>query len=242
MSKEWFASWFDSPYYHLLYNKRDFHEAEIFITNLIKHLQPVGDASFLDLACGKGRHSKFINSFGYDTIGVDLSPQSIASSKEMEKEGLSFFVHDMRNAIVDKQFDFVLNLFTSFGYFDSYKENLKVLNSISSYLKPNGVLVIDFLNAIKVEKNLVQEEEVRREDVVFKLKRKVDSGLIKKQINFQVEDENFQHTEQVQALKLNDFKQLFEKSGFELVESFGNYNLESFQEDSDRLIMLVKKK
>ena len=58
---EWFKDWFDSPYYHILYKDRNFDEAEQFINNLLTFLKPETNSRFLDLGCGKGRHSVFLN-------------------------------------------------------------------------------------------------------------------------------------------------------------------------------------
>ena len=74
----WFANWFDSSYYHILYKNRDEKEAELFIDNLVQHLQIPQGSTLIDIACGKGRHATYFNSLGLDVIGIDLSPNSIA--------------------------------------------------------------------------------------------------------------------------------------------------------------------
>src|SRR5687768_10522825 len=92
----WFKDWFNSPYYHQLYFKRDESEAAAFINKLIDHLQPVTGAEMLDVACGKGRHSIQLASKGFKVTGIDLSEDSIREAKEFEEPNLEFFVHDMR--------------------------------------------------------------------------------------------------------------------------------------------------
>ena len=57
----WFATWFDSPYYHLLYKNRDEKEAQVFIDNLIEKLQLKKGSKLIDIACGKGRHATYFN-------------------------------------------------------------------------------------------------------------------------------------------------------------------------------------
>ena len=100
MTKEhskWFQSWFNTSYYHLLYRNRDYKEAEVFIKNIVKYLNLDKDDSILDLACGKGRHSIFLNSLGFNVTGLDLSKNSIKEAKTKESSSLHFYVHDMRN-------------------------------------------------------------------------------------------------------------------------------------------------
>ena len=74
--KQWFELWFDSPLYHILYKHRNQDEANHFIDNVIKKLE-IDYGKILDLACGKGRHAYYLAQKGFDTIGVDLSPESI---------------------------------------------------------------------------------------------------------------------------------------------------------------------
>jgi 2-polyprenyl-3-methyl-5-hydroxy-6-metoxy-1,4-benzoquinol methylase len=94
--KEWFAEWFDTTYYHVLYQDRDFNEAERFITSLSKFMNLPLHSSILDLACGKGRHSLQLNQLGYKVKGVDLSSNSISEARKKRNTSLTFDVADMR--------------------------------------------------------------------------------------------------------------------------------------------------
>ena len=114
----WFVNWFDSPYYHALYKNRDEKEAQVFIDNLVHHLQIKKGSKLIDIACGKGRHATYFNSLGLDVVGVDLSPNSIASAKKNENNTLQFVAHDMLEVYQENHFDIVTNLITSIGYFE----------------------------------------------------------------------------------------------------------------------------
>ena len=240
--EEWFGTWFNSPYYHILYKNRDFKEAERFLNNLVAELKPASNASLLDLACGKGRHSIFLNSLGFQVKGVDLSPESIESANEFANENLSFGVHDMREPL-GESFDYVLNLFTSFGYFETDQENQAAINTMANALKPGGTLVIDFMNAEKVIANLVKEEKKEEGGIVFHIKREVVEGHIYKHISFEDKGNSFSFSEKVQALFSADFVNYFNFAGLKLDQSFGNYDLEPFNKlSSDRLILVASKK
>ena len=80
----WFKDWFNSPYYHQLYFKRDEAEAAKFIDKLIDYLKPPQGSLMLDVACGKGRHSRQLASKGFDVTGIDLSTDSIKEAKKYE--------------------------------------------------------------------------------------------------------------------------------------------------------------
>lgn len=241
-TNEWFASWFDSPYYHVLYANRDEHEAEAFLTLLMQHLGLKHTTHLLDLACGAGRHSRVLHRLGYRVSGCDLSPNSIQEAKEKAVEGMDFFVHDMREPL-PATYDTALNLFTSFGYFDDVSDNSRVLHSVHDGLHPDGLLVIDFMNATKVIRELKTRQEIRRGELLFHIRREVTGGKIIKTIAFEAEGQSFLFQEKVQALLHTDFCALLDEAGFDLLETFGNYQLDAFDElQSDRLILICRKR
>ena len=238
--KEWFDEWFNSLYYHILYKHRDYEEAALFIDKLIEYLHIHPGEKILDLACGKGRHSVYLNSLGYDVTGVDLSENSIAFAKQFENETLHFDVHDMCKPY-HKTFDAVFNLFTSFGYFDKEEDNLKTIKAIKANLNDVGFGVIDFMNSDFVINNLISEDNKRVDDIDFSLKRKFEDGYIVKDISFNVENTDYQFQERVRAFSLNDFQSLFEKAGVHLLDVFGDYSLRKYdKQSSERLVMIFK--
>ena len=236
----WFASWFDTTYYHLLYKDRNDSEAELFMTHLTNFLNLPENGTILDLACGKGRHAKFLNSLAYNVTGVDLSENSINSAKQFENNSLKFDVHDMRTPY-PKQFDAVFNLFTSFGYFDDDNDNIATIKAIQQSLNDTGFGVIDFMNVDYIIENLVAEEIKTVETVDFHIKRFVKDGYIYKEIRFTDKGTDHFYTEKVQAISLNDFERYFEQTHINLLAIFGDYKLNSFHsKTSKRLILLFK--
>ena len=136
----------------------------------------------------------------------------------------------------------MVNLFTSFGYFHNADDDQKTISSVADALKPNGIFVLDFMNAVKVIDNLVESEEKAIEGVQFKLKREVEGGIIRKRIHLIDGELEQNYEEQVDALKLEDFQKYFEHAGLELVSVFGDYELKPFNEtESDRLILIGQK-
>jgi len=241
MTKEhskWFQSWFDTPYYHILYKHRDYKEAEVFIKNIATYLNLDKDDSILDLACGKGRHSIFLNALGYKVTGLDLSKNSIEHAKTHESSSLHFDVHDMRNSYPN-QFEVVLNLFTSFGYFEEEADNFKVIQTIKSSLKQNGIGVIDFMNSPVVIENLIAQNTYEAEGVKFKLKRSYTDGFITKDIEVKDADKTHHFEEKVRAFTFQDFETMLSNAGLHLLDCFGSYKLEPFNsKTSERLILI----
>jgi SAM-dependent methyltransferase len=238
--KNWFVDWFNSPYYHILYKDRDLQEAQNFIEDLLAFLKPQSNSKILDLACGKGRHALYLNKKGFDVTGIDLSEESIRYAAQFENEALSFYVHDMRRLLLIKGFDYVFNLFTSFGYFEQEKDNVAVLRAASDALKSSGIFVLDFMNAEKAVKHLKQTEIKIVDGVVFNISRTLIDNFIIKDIAFRDKEKDYAFQERVKVITLEDFKSYFSKCGLQIKHLFGDYQLNTFDpETSDRLIIIA---
>jgi SAM-dependent methyltransferase len=239
-SENWFSTWFDTPYYHILYKNRNDEEAQTFMDNITHYLNMPENGTILDLACGKGRHSIYLNKLGYQVTGVDLSENSIAIAQESSNETLQFKTHDMREPM-NETYDAVFNLFTSFGYFDTHEDNIKTLKAIKESINEYGFGVIDFFNADFIIENLVAEETKEIDGITFHIKRSVENKKIIKEIRFEDKGESFFFTEKVSAFTLADFEEMMEEAGIYLLEIFGDYKLRKFyKSQSERLILLFK--
>ena len=236
----WYSSWFDTPYYHILYKDRNYREAQVFMDNLTHYLNLPEKAMVLDLACGKGRHSIYLNQLGFTVLGADLSENSITEANKNTNETLHFKVHDMREPFEEK-FDAIFNLFTSFGYFENDEDNLTTLKAIKESLSEYGFAVIDFMNVAQVLETLVPEETKTVDGIDFHIKRYLKEGHIYKEIDFEDKGQKFHFTEKVKALTLKDFEELMEEAGIYLLDIFGDYKLKKFHKtESERLIMIFK--
>jgi SAM-dependent methyltransferase len=239
-SENWFSTWFDSSYYHILYKNRNEEEAQVFMDNVTHYLNMPENGTILDLACGKGRHSIYLNKLGYQVTGVDLSENSIAVANESSNESLRFKTHDMREPM-NETYDAVFNLFTSFGYFDTYEDNIKTLKAIKDSINEYGFGVIDFFNADFIIENLVAKETKEIDGITFNIKRFVENKKIIKEIRFEDKGETYNFTEKVSAFTLTDFEAMMEEAGIYLLEIFGDYKLKKFyKSQSERLIMIFK--
>jgi len=237
---DWFEYWFDTPYYHILYNHRNDSEAKFFMRNLRSFLQLKKGETILDLPCGKGRHAIFLNTQGFDVTGADLSSNSITAAKKYENKTLRFSVHDMRDSLF-KKYHAIFNLFTSFGYFDDEETNENVLKKMKAGLLPNGHIVIDFLNIKKVESELIAEETIIKSDIHFLIKRHISEGLLIKNIYFEADGKQHHYTEKVQCLDLSKMETFAKNANLNIKHVFGDYNLTSFNpKTSNRLILILQ--
>ncbi len=236
----WYKTWFDSPYYHILYKERDVTEARAFIDNLIRLLNPPFGSVMLDQACGRGRHAVYLNKLGFKVTGTDLSEKNIAFCKKYFNKNLQFAVHDMRRPFKKNYFDVVFNLFTSFGYFDHDRDQQQVVSSTAQSLKARGKYVIDFMNVHKVKKELVEKETKTVSGINFKIERKIEGGFIRKKISFSIASKINEFEENVEMIELDDFERFFKKASMKALHVFGSYDLEKFnRKNSDRLIIIA---
>jgi len=226
--KKWFETWFDTPYYHLLYNNRDDKEAQNFISRLVKFLSLPADAQVLDVGCGKGRHSHYLAKLGYATIGIDLSPHSIADAQKALLPNLHFEVWDMRKVYKEAHFDLVVNLFSSFGYFDNEEDDQAAITAMAADLRAGGTIVLDYMNPECTIKTMQNRAIIDRGDVQFHIKKRCEGGFIKKEIDFLAEGRDMHYEEQLKLIKPEQFQKLFKGAGLHIRHIFGNYDLEPF--------------
>ncbi len=243
--KAWYKDWFSSPYYHLLYNNRDDREAISFIHTLIGYLQPAPGSRMLDVACGKGRHSKALAEMGYDVTGIDISLPSIQEASEAEHGHLHFYQHDMRLPFWINYFDYAFNFFTSFGYFGTKREHDNALRSVAQSLQKNGVFVIDYLNVRWAETSMKESVTKEIDGIHFQISKWQDEHHFYKQIQVKEAGSlNFKHlnTEKVAKFSLGDFTDMLAYQNMQVQDVFGDYQLQRYDiQRSPRLIIVARK-
>jgi len=123
--------------------------APLEVDFLEKALRISPPADILDLGCGFGRHAIELALRGYEVTGVDISTELLAYAKKIAEEkgvSVSWVQRDMRKTDFLDEFDGAICLFTSFGYFESEKEDFRVLSGVSQALMPGSRFVLDVEN------------------------------------------------------------------------------------------------
>lgn len=234
--------WFSSPYFQLLYKNRDNSEANYFINRLHDYFRFEKGARVMDLACGRGRHSLSLHQKSLDVTGLDFAQASILDAKRHEQDGLRFVHGDMRTYVEENTYDYIFNMFTSFGFFGDNSQNQLVIDCVFKNLKLGGVFLLDYLNADFILDNFVPEEEKIIDGIHFYLNRTVKQGHIVKDIRFEDNGKAYHFQEKVQLITREMFEYFFEKSGFEIKDVFGDYSLRPYVKHlSERIIFIVEK-
>ena len=240
----WYKDWFNSPFYHKLYFERDDKEASAFILKLIEHLKPAPGSYVLDVACGRGRHSRILAEKGFIVTGIDISFDSIAFAKKFEKDNLEFYQHDMRLPYRVNYFDLTFNFFTSFGYFKTRRENDDAIRTIANGLKPNGIFVIDYLNVHYSEDHLIHNEVKTIKGTTYEIHRWHDETHFYKKII--ITDplllQPLDYTEKVSKFSFGDLNDMLGYHGLQVQEVFGDYRLGSYDVRSKPRLIIVAKK
>ncbi|MBD0331767.1 MAG: methyltransferase domain-containing protein [Chitinophagaceae bacterium] len=244
MEREWYKDWFSSPFYHKLYFERDEDEAKSFIESILSYLKPSQNSRMIDVACGRGRHSKFLAAKGFDVTGIDLSFESISYAKQFEAENLHFYVHDMRLLFRVNYFDYAFNFFTSFGYFRTRREHNDAMRTIAGSLKPSGTLVFDYLNVHYAEEHLIADEIKTIDSTQYEIHRWHDGTHFYKRII--ITDPSLQtpieHTEKVAKFRLSDFTDMLSFQKMQVTQIFGDYQLNAYDVRKTPRIIIVAKK
>jgi len=240
----WFEDWFDSPLYEKLYANRDEKEARQLIALLEKTLNLGNCSGILDLGCGRGRHAINLARRGYQVTGIDLSEAAIktarAKAKREDLKNIRFLVRDMRRPLPET-FDAIVNLFTTFGYFERDSENTEVLDSIVQMLEPGGIFVLDYMNSERVKKSYKPNDRGRFRDIEYTVTRYIENRAIIKDIEFSGGpiDGVRTYSEHVKLYDLEWFKREFAKRNLEIDHLYGDYLGSAFDPATSPRLMIV---
>lgn len=237
--QHWYKESFGEDYL-LAYQHRSKEQAQKEVNQLIRWLQLKPQDHILDLCCGSGRHTISLAESGYHTVGIDLSETLLNKAVEDAQDLPVTFVHgDMRNVpFVDDSFQVVLNLFTSFGYFERNDHNVSVLKEIRRVLKPNGRFCIDFLNASYVQEHLVPESKrIIGETLIHEVREIKDDAVIKTLRIIDSENERVYY-ERIKMYTKSEMIKMLEQVGLHVEQIFGNFMGQPFSKESERMILL----
>jgi 2-polyprenyl-3-methyl-5-hydroxy-6-metoxy-1,4-benzoquinol methylase len=239
---DWFKKWFSSDEYLSVYSHRNTEDAENLLSLILSNVNIPKNAKILDAACGAGRHSLLLSKMGYDVTAFDLSKSLLDIGRENSKNAcvnVDFLCADIRNICFSRSFNLVLNMFTSFGYFESDVENFLFFNNVKQLLKKDGFLVLDYINSTYLRKNLVSKSVTKLDGKVIQEKRKIIDDFVVKEIEIKYQGITKVFTETVKLYNIDKLTQMFEKMGFKIFKVFGNYKGGQFSEsESDRLIII----
>ena len=238
----WYKEWFGQEYLDL-YAHRDEDEAERHIDFVERFVARSGSGDtqpkrVLDLACGAGRHTAALRRRGHAAVGADLSVTLLAHPPHFPPR----VAGDMRCLpFRDGSFDWVLNFFTSFGYFERERENFRVLEEIVRLLRPGGRFLIDFLNRDRVLDRLKDREvqQIGGKEVHIERWYESTTRRIQKRMRLvEADGRSATYLESVRAYDRDEVTIGARWAGLEVDALYGNFNGEPYHRDSERLMLV----
>jgi SAM-dependent methyltransferase len=243
--RPWWETFFGPDYLRQYEHAPDRTAAEVDGLERILHLRK--GSRVLDLACGAGRHSIELARRGYAVTGYDLSEdllrQARASTKRA-KASVAFVRGDMRDVRFRGTFDAVINMFSSFGYFDTIEEDRKVLEGVARTLKPRGKFLMERFNRESLAYELPLQgwrigedgSVVLQDDTFDVLRGRYDS----RQIVIDREGTR-EHRASVRAYTLPELKEMFDAAGLPIHRVLGGLDLSPYRARSRRLVLYAVK-
>ena len=210
----------------------------------IRKLLPIeqGDR-ILDLCCGIGRHSLELSRLGFDVTGVDRTTAYIDKARlEAEKSDLDaeFEVGDMREYDAPNNFDIVLNLFGSFGYFEDPEDDRKVVEHMVSSLRTGGKFLIETQGKEILAREFREREWSQEGDLLILSERKVSQNWSRIETRWIVIRgvERVEYQVSVRSYSAVELASLLYDCGFPEVRVYGNLDGAEYDQAAQRLVVV----
>ena len=247
----WFEEWFNHPLYLEVYSHRDQNEAAQCIQTILSHsglhLKKAELLSVLDVACGAGRHALELARLGYNVTGNDLSPYLLEEARKAAQKSklhVRLTCCDMRHIPSRGTYNLVVQLFTSFGYFDRKEDDQLVLNKAYLALKGDGWYVLDLLNPLHLRRNLVAHSSRTVGELTVIEDRAITEERITKTISvIPPLGSPLSFRESVRLYSKAEIITMLQREGFTVTSIIGNYGGDSFTEEkSPRMMIFCQKR
>lgn len=244
--KEWFDGTFWEDLYPFLFTEERFAGTADELGKVLALTKPPGK-SVLDLCCGPGRFAVALAKDGFKVVGVDktrfLLDKARASAKAA-KAKIEWVDMDMRDFVRAAAFDLVINMWTSFGYFDDKNDDRLVLGNILTSLKPGGVCLFELMGKERLANILLDTSSEELPDGTLLIQRREifddwtrvrnEWILIRKGRS---KSFKFHHT----IYSGQEFRDRLEQAGFTNVKLYGNLDGDPYGPKAIRLIAVAHK-
>jgi SAM-dependent methyltransferase len=240
-STEWFRHSFDELYL-TLYSHRGIGEARDLLACLSRFI-PLTGARVLDVGCGAGRYLRALLERGEHPIGVDLSLPLLLHSRRICAD-VPLVRADMRSLPFRAgSFGAILLMFTTFGYFLSDEEDLRVLRGVASLLDPQGRFVLDYINARHLRDHLILFSERRLESRTVEEKRWIDADgrfLHKESRVTDARDGEVRiYRERLRLYDPAEIESMFRAAGLEIERRLGDYEGRPFDGSASARLLVI---
>jgi SAM-dependent methyltransferase len=230
----------------VLFNKQRQSSAQEEVDKIVKLLQIKGQDTILDLCCGRGRHSLEFSRRGFDVTGVDRTTSYIEKARlEAEKLNLNvaFMPGDMRDYCVPNNFDIIINMFGSFGYFENSDDDQKVVANMYASLRAGGQFLIETMGKELLARDFQKREWSEEGDLLILSERKVSQNWARIETRWIVIQgtKRVEHRVSVRSYSAVELSSLLFDCGFPEVAVYGSLDGIEYDQMAQRLVVVGQK-
>jgi 2-polyprenyl-3-methyl-5-hydroxy-6-metoxy-1,4-benzoquinol methylase len=246
-SQEWFdddAFWRET--FPFIFAEKRLALADEIIGKALK-LTGVQGKKALDLCCGPGRFSIALAERGFSVTGVDRTKYLLDKARARARTAqvtVEWIQKDMRDFVRREAYDFILSMFSSFGYFDVREEDTVVLRNILESLRPGGAFLIDFFGKETLAKVFQSAlAETLPDGTTLLQQPKIVDGWSRIVTDWTVirKGRARKFTFQLNLYSGQELRQAMESAGFTDVKLYGNLDGQPYGVEATRLIVLGRK-
>jgi SAM-dependent methyltransferase len=243
----WYDGFFEGDWLDQIALHTDPERTQEQVEFIVEKLALEPGVRVLDLACGHGRITLALARRGYRMTGLDLSARSLDLAREAAaREGLEVeWVHaDMREITPGAMFDAIVNVFTSFGYFQEEAENQRVLEGVARALAPGGRFLIDVVNLLGLARRYRERGWEEREGVVWLQEHDYEILAGRNRAVWTFVRPDGTRSELVHSLRTyapHELAAMLGRAGLEVEGAWGGFDGSELSFDSWRLILLARK-
>lgn len=258
---KWWKNTFDQKYLDT-YIDTEFiapKQTEVQINFLVEKLNLKKGVRILDLACGYGRHSIPLAELGFQVTCLDYSSfllEKARSETKKKKLHIAFIQGDMREIRFENEFDAVISMFTSFGYFETKEEEKELLQKIYQSLKIDGVLLLDLNNSLRTVQRIKRLGNLNQDNNSYSL---TSTNILSNSLEVNTkqtlsQDESKWTIERtwintvgekqsyeivINLFSRKELEQILTDVGFGSTQAYGDFEGTEFKIDSPRLILVA---
>jgi cyclopropane fatty-acyl-phospholipid synthase-like methyltransferase len=200
----------------------------------------------LDLGCGWGRHAIELARAGMRVTGLDLSQPLLETARRRAAEAgveVEWVRADMRKLPYDADFDAVVSLFSSLGYFPTERAELGVLRGVRRALKPGGALLVETMHRDQVAREFAERDwwvGPRGEHVWVEREFDAVAGVSREWLRWRDPEGMGEKYHEIRVRSATEWHQLLGRAGLRQCEWFGDWELSPFTHESEGLIILAR--
>lgn len=243
---EWWRDFFNEDYISF-YGTEDAEKSHLEVEGVMSILEPEARSKILDLCCGYGRHAVELARRGLVVTGFDYSAVLLRRAKHdavADRVRLDLVRGDMRNMPFTSRFDYIINLFTAFGYFDVENDDQRVLNGVSRALKPKGEFLMDTINRewvlSRFQKEHWEEVDGGKYALDFREFDPVSSRIGARTVVLG-EGARIERSHSIRLYTLTEMTRMAERAGMKLVSVHGHLDGRKYWIDTPRMVIRWKK-